>query len=338
MATRVLAVKAARCGGDPLCAFAQSEDLRDADGDAAASRRTTWRQVKRRTIQPAAWSWASRARSDSNARRRPWTRQPSVSTITRCSGQWKSTSWPRTCSFTRGLGARRHRVRGAALARVRCAWARRGRRGCGRRGRGAGPRLGRGRLSRGGSCAIVWAGVVIGRPWWIVVSRWVGLVDLDAAALSWGAVGERDVDERRHRGDEGPDVGGGAVGDGGARAGGDEGGDDAAAVGDGGVADGVDASVDADESARGEPMLRSPRGSCRARGAARARRPPPAEWPAERPKRRVDAASAPTARRCASTAPKTSSGTGRTIESRRCGRTPATIPPPSPPNRPRAHT
>jgi len=76
-----------------------------------------------------------------------------------------------------------------------------------------------------------------------------GCVCADAVALPWGAVGERDVDQLRHRGDEGPEVGGGLVGDGCVRARGEEGGDHAAAVGHGLVADRVDALMEADEAA-----------------------------------------------------------------------------------------
>ena len=63
----------------------------------------TCRVVKRMTRHPAAVSRASRARSRSNAAR-VRCRRPSVSTISRSSGQQKSTSNPSTIAFTSGRG------------------------------------------------------------------------------------------------------------------------------------------------------------------------------------------------------------------------------------------
>ena len=64
--------------------------------------------VKRMTVQPGG-DQLLMARSRSNAIHVPWCSWPSVSTIRRCSGQWKSTSRPSTTELTRGRGRPRSR-------------------------------------------------------------------------------------------------------------------------------------------------------------------------------------------------------------------------------------
>ena len=77
-------------------------------------------------------------------------------------------------------------------------------------------------------------------------------MDVQAVSAATAAPGDRDVDDADGRGDELPELGGGAVGDDGGRAAGENGGHPAAAVAQVGLADRVDTAVDAVEAAGGE--------------------------------------------------------------------------------------
>jgi hypothetical protein len=81
------------------------------------------------------------------------------------------------------------------------------------------------------------------------------VMDRQAVACSGSSLRERDLDHLRHRGDELPEVGGGAVAQHAAIAGGEQPGDHARAVGERLVPDRIDAPVHADQP----PLLRSAR-------------------------------------------------------------------------------
>ena len=150
---------------------AKQGDVEARLASAQASRSpTSCRQVNRTTTSPAAWSAASRARSSSNAVRCPCAPQPSVSTITPWSGQWKSTMRPSTRSPTTGFGSPAARStarnRSSSSLRVGSAWS--------SAERGMRPRTRASARARSASgllnCLTVCNGVVTRRPWRRVVS------------------------------------------------------------------------------------------------------------------------------------------------------------------------
>ena len=117
-------------------------------------------------------------------------------------------------------------------------------------------------------------GVVTGRPWLRVVSSVRGLVEDEAPAVARGPLRGRDLDERRHRGEEGQDVGGGPVAQRRAGAGDEQPGDEPPAVG---IAS-CPTAYTPRCTWRSRPIrggVPSPSPRCRARPAARDRRPRP---------------------------------------------------------------
>ncbi len=118
-------------------------------------------------------------------------------------------------------------------------------------------------------------GLVTGRSWRRAGCRLVAWWKIRPGRFRGALLRGRDLDERRHRREEGQDVGGGPVAQGGAVAGDEERRDEAAAHRDRVVPDGVDPAVDDAEPPALDAAVDRPGRRPRASGAAHDRQPRP---------------------------------------------------------------